>query len=143
MNIKHHFISSTILTLLLYPLIGFYSLWAFVGGYLIDFDHYLWSMYRNKSFSLIKAYKYHFGRHKQKNYEKDLLHVFHTWEFIVLMIVLSIISYTLKLEFFYYMFSITLLGMTLHLALDFGSLITMKHLDARAISLMGWIKRKR
>ncbi|MBT4576902.1 hypothetical protein HOB91_01035 [Candidatus Woesearchaeota archaeon] len=100
-------------------------------------------MYRNKSFSLPKAYKYHFGRHKKRNYEKDLLHLFHTWEFIALMILCTVSSYLLKLEFFYYMFSMTLLGMTLHLALDFGGLITMKHLDARAISLIGWIKRKK
>ena len=143
MNISVHLITSVIFTIGLYSLIGWYSLWALVGGYLIDFDHYLWTAYRLKSASLIKSYKYHFNRHKKKSYEKDLLHIFHTWEFFTFMIISAVTFYNLKLEFYYYMFLVTLLGMLLHVALDFTSLIQKKHLDARAISLIGWIKRNK
>ncbi len=143
MNIKHHFITSVILTIILYPLVGIYSLWAFVGGYLIDFDHYLWSMYSTGSFSLMKSYNSHFGRHKTKNYEKDLLHIFHTWEFWLIMVTGAISSYLAKLEFFYYMFSITFLGMILHLTMDFIGLFKIKHFDSRALSLLKWLHRRR
>ncbi|MDP3917455.1 MAG: hypothetical protein Q8Q42_04195 [Nanoarchaeota archaeon] len=141
MNISVHLITSLILAAILYPFIGLYSLWIIVGGYLIDFDHLLWTMYRLKSISIKKSYFYHYNRHKKKGYEKDLLHIFHTVEFWIFMILASIISYRLNLTFFYYMFLITFAGMILHLVLDFISLIKKDHLNARAISLIMWIKR--
>ena len=143
MNISVHLITSIIFSMGLYPLIGWYSLWAIVGGYLIDFDHYLWTVGKLKSLSLKKSYNYHFDRHKKKDYEKDLLHIFHTWEFFAFMIVSAAIFYNLKFEFLYYMFLITFLGMLLHVSLDFTSLIQKRHLDARAISLISWIKRNK
>lgn len=143
MNIKVHFITSLILTIVVYFFIGFHSLWIIVGGFLIDFDHYLWSVYSTRNFSLKKSYNYHFDRHKQKNYDKDLLHIFHTWEFCLVILAGVISSYVSSLTFFFYMFSMVLLGMILHISLDLTNLNKLKHLDARAISLFAWLNRKR
>tara|TARA_Y100000310_G_scaffold344360_1_gene456731 strand:+ start:6276 stop:6710 length:435 start_codon:yes stop_codon:yes gene_type:complete len=141
MNISIHFITSILLAAGLYQLIGLYSLWIIVGGYLIDFDHYLWTAFKDKSLSLKKSYHYHFNRQKNEKYERDILHIFHTGEFWTFMIIASIISYRNNWIFFYYMFTITFLGMLLHLTLDFTSILRAGHLNARAISLTGWIRR--
>ncbi len=143
MNISVHLITSLLLTIILFPFIGFYSLWIIVGGYLIDFDHLLWTAYKLKTYSIKKSYFYHYDRHKTKEYEKDLLHIFHTWEFWTFMIITAAIFYKLNIAFFYYMFAITFLGMLMHLLLDFTALIRTKHLDARAISWIGWMKRNK
>ena len=143
MNLKEHFVTSIILTVVMYFFVGWYSLWAFVGGYLIDFDHYLWSLYTTRSLSVKKAYKAHFGRHNNEDYERDLLHIFHTWEFWVVMVAGAIGSYLAGLIFFYYMFAITFLGMAMHLAIDFNDLFKKKHFDSRAMSFFAWLNRKR
>jgi hypothetical protein len=143
MNISVHLVTSLILTAVLYPLLGFYSLWIIVGGYLIDFDHLLWTAYKLKTFSVKKSYHYHFNRHKNTKYERDILHIFHTLEFWAFMIISAIISYNLGWTFLFYMFAITFLGMLLHLSLDFTNLIKNGTLDARATSLIGWIHRNK
>ncbi|MBT4057951.1 hypothetical protein HN992_01870 [Candidatus Woesearchaeota archaeon] len=142
MNVSVHFITSLILSLFLYPYLGLYALWILVGGWLIDFDHYLWTLFRLKTLSLKKSYHYHFDRHKDKHYERDLLHLFHTGEFWLFMILSSITSYYFNQKFLFYMFTITFLGMILHLSLDFTLLFRKKHTDARAISIIAWIKRR-
>ena len=143
MNVSVHFITSLILATSIYFQIGIYSIWIMVGGWLIDFDHYIWTIYKLKSLSLKESYYYHFNRHTDCNYEKDLLHIFHTYEFWIFMILATIISSKMNNLFFYYMFLITSIGMLLHLSLDFTMTIRKKHLDARAISLIRWIKRNK
>jgi len=140
MNISIHLITSTILTIVLFPFLGIYSLWILVGGYLIDLDHYLWTIFRLKSFSLKKSYNYHLNRCEKENYEKDLLHIFHTIEFYIFMLIASIILYNQK--FLFYMSTITLLGMIFHITLDITDLTKKKRLNARAISLIMWIIRR-
>ncbi len=143
MNISVHLATSLILSALFYPLIGLYSLWIIVGGYLIDFDHLLWTAYKMKSFSVKKSYHYHFNRHKNERYERDLLHVFHTIEFWIFIVLSALISYKMDWTFLYYMFLVTFIGMILHLSLDFILLIKDKHLDARAISWIMWSRRNK
>ncbi len=143
MNLKNHFFTSIILTVIMYFFVSWYAIWAFVGGYLIDFDHYLWSLYTTRSFSIKKSYNAHYGRHKKDDYERDLLHIFHTWEFWLVMVAGAIGSYLAGLKFFYYMFAITFLGMAMHLAMDFKDLHKMKHFDARAISFFAWLNRRK
>jgi hypothetical protein len=141
MNISIHFITSLILSISLYRFIGLNSLWILVGGFLIDFDHYIYTIFKLKSFSLKKSYNYHLNRHKRKDYQKDLLHIFHTIEFFVFMILMVLVFSILKIQQLKNMFLFTLLGISLHLILDFAGLIKIKHLDSRAISLIRWIKR--
>ena len=142
MNIRVHLITSVILASMMYFFVGFHSLWIIVGGYLIDFDHYLWYVYIRRNFSLKNAYYYHLDRHKQKDYEKDLLHIFHTWEFWLIVLAGAIGSYVENLEFFFYAFSMMLLGIILHISLDFTHLVRLGHLDARAISFFKWLNRR-
>jgi len=143
MNISIHLATSLILTAILFPFVGFYSLWIIVGGYLIDFDHFLWTAYKSKKYSVKKSYKDHYNRRYNPNYERDLLHIFHTVEFWIFMIFIAIVSNYFNFVFIYYMFTITFIGMLLHLTLDFTDLIKGHHLDARAISWIGWFKRNK
>ena len=54
-----YLVSGILLMIGLYPFFGFYSIFVFLATYFIDVDHYLWYVFKNKDFSLKKAYKYH------------------------------------------------------------------------------------
>ena len=136
-----HFVTSLVLGMILYPFVGLYSLWVFVGGFLIDFDHYVYSIFRFRSWSLQLAYDFHNDRHLTE-YERDILHLFHTLEFWVFMVVAAFVCYFLDWTFLFWMFALTFAGMVLHLFLDFFSLIKGGRVDARAISLVGWLRRR-
>ncbi len=141
MHLSVHFLTSAVLALVLWPFIGAYALWAIVGGFLIDADHLLWSVYTTKSFSVKRSYDYYIRHGKAKDYEHDLLHIFHTVEFWMFMIAATVFFYVVGNFFFLYMIAVTFLGMALHLALDFARLIKEGRVDARAISWIGWMKR--
>ena len=139
-----HFIVSLILAILLYPIYGLWSLSTFIGGFLIDIDHYFYYVIEKRKLSLIKCYK-DLTKESVKNkklFEKikkrplhinwDRLHIFHVWEFFVLAVLLSFIN---KLFF------ISLLGMILHLSLDFLELSLDRVYGRRAISFFYWMKR--
>ena len=141
MYVSVHFITSVILTGILYPFVGLYSLWVLVGGILIDFDHFLYTLVKFQNWSLTFSYEYHDDRLTDK-YERDVLHIFHTVEFWIFMIVAAIICYAANWTFFFWMFTLTFAGMALHLLLDFIDLVRIKKFDARAISLIRWLKRR-
>ena len=135
-----HFVTSIILTAGLFPLLGWHSLWAFVGGFLIDFDHYLYSFMKFKDTSIAKSYKYH-AEMTPENYEKDMLHLFHTVEFWIFMLVGAAVGIWLESRFIFSMFLVTFMGMVLHVMLDMVSMTKDKMLDGRAHSLIKWWKR--
>lgn len=108
MNISVHLIASAILTVALYPLYGINSLLVFIGGFLIDVDHWMWFVQQKKNFSILKAYNYHKNGDCQKAGVKPL-NIFHTVEFLVLVFILSLYST--------YIFIITL-GIYSHMFLD-------------------------
>ncbi len=130
------------ITIGLFPWIGWHSLWAIVGGYLIDADHVLWTGYKKGIYSIKKSYYHHLDRKKKKGYEKGVLHIFHTVEFVLWMVAMSYLMYVFQERWMFYMFAITLLGMIVHLTLDFTQLIHDKTLDARAISWYCWSQKK-
>ena len=140
-----HFLTSLVLAGIFYPFIGLYSLWIIVGGFLIDADHYLWSLFGHKQWSMKYSYTYHMeigmGLRPYQPYE--ILHIFHIVEFWIGMIVAAIITYALGWTFFFYMFAITFAGMMLHLTLDFFDLIKAKMVDVRAISFIHWLMIRR
>ena len=142
MNISIHLITSTILTLILYPFLGPYTIGILVGGYLIDFDHYLLTILKIKTFSIKKSYKFHYKRTEKKNYERDLLHIFHTTEFFIFMFLASIFFYITQQKFFFYIFTTIFLGMLFHITLDITDMFKKNIFDARAISIILWIKRR-
>lgn len=90
---------------------------VFFSTILIDFDHYLFYVYKKKSFNLKKAYKWYLKKEeKLSNLSKEQrkkfytsIYLFHNIEGIILLLVLSQIS-----KYFYYV----LIGILFHLALD-------------------------
>lgn len=109
MYVKDHFIVSIILSILLFSIFKWNVLLILVGGVLIDVDHYLLYYMKFKKFDLVKGYKYF----SEKDCWKELINslsIFHTVEFLILMIVLS---------FYYKLFILMVIGMVPHLIMDF------------------------
>ena len=141
MKISVHFITSAILTAILWPFIGLYSLWIMVGGFLIDFDHYLYAGFKWKMWDLKESYKFQVNWSKNPRKKNgEILHIFHTIEFWIFMITMSFISYRYDQIFLFYMFAITFSGMILHLILDGSHALYRNRLGERALSLLWWLK---
>jgi hypothetical protein len=111
MKLQIHFIVSFILALALFPFYGYYAILVFIGGFLVDADHFLYYLLRFKKFNLKKAYLYFEDVGKTRNlreYQRFFL-VFHFSEIIVLLVILS---------FFHKIFFIILIGLLSHIILD-------------------------
>jgi len=137
MLVPVHIILSAILSLILVPIFGIYSLLIFLGGVLIDVDHYLEYAVRKKDLSLIKAYKegmmfYRKSIRLGRPIRINVLHIFHTLEFLIIFMLLS---------FFSKIISILLIGILFHIVLDLGWLIKRKALKSRAHSFIGWLEK--
>lgn len=109
MYVRDHFIVSVILGVLLFPIFKWNILFIIVGGVLIDVDHYLLYYMKFKKFDLVKGYKYFSGKDCWKELINSLS-IFHTVEFLILMIVLS---------FYYKPFVFIVIGIVPHLIMDF------------------------
>jgi len=133
---RTHFIVSVIISLVYFPFFGWWSFLAIVGGFLIDVDHYIEFVIKFRRKDLFNAFfdavEFYKGNNCQ-NY-KDLLHIFHTFEFWVLYIVLSLI-YPFLLPFVFSIF--------VHLIMDFiGMWKDNVNLFQRAIFLSSWVMFK-
>lgn len=106
MNVKDHVIVSAIITLFIFPVYGWFSLLVFLGGVLIDIDHYLWWIFNRKSFSLKESY--HFFKDEYKGKE-DLTLIFHSIEFWLLSLVMV---YFFPILFPYF------IGLASHITMD-------------------------
>lgn len=97
----------------------------------IDLDHYFLYINRKKDFNLKRAYKYFLGYRRKK----EILLVFHTIEVFVLLIILTILSFS-------YFFPL-LLGFIVHCLFDLLYNITVKEKRyKRALSLILYLARK-
>lgn len=91
-----------------YSISLFHASLIFFSSFLMDFDHYLWWLKRYKILSLRKAY---FGNKKLlNNQDKPIMHIFHTIESHIFIVLLS---------FFLGVFFFILLGMLFHSITDF------------------------
>ncbi len=127
-----HFLVSLLIAVLLYPIFSWNVLMIFIGGVLIDVDHYLLYIYRFGKFSLKGCYKYHHVDVK-KNHHKDVfgaLLIFHTIEFLLLSAFLSL-YYTLALIF--------TVGLLAHYTLDIIERYRLEKSFITNPSLMAWI----
>lgn len=105
-----HFFFSLILAALLYPIFNWKVLLILAGSVLIDIDHYFWWICKYKKFNLIKAYTF-FMRNMEANDFTNvdgILIIFHTIEFLLIMIVLSFyfeyaLAFTIGLIFHYFL----------------------------------------
>jgi len=112
MKIWVHTVVSSIIALLLYPVFNWKVLLVLVGGVLIDADHYLYTIIKFKNLSIADSYNFHRDNTIQKKFKKikDILLIFHTIEFLIIMTILS---------FYSDIFLIITLGIILHYLLDF------------------------
>lgn len=133
MHLRHHFIASLILSILLFPIYSYQSLLVFVFGYFIDIDHYLWSIFKYGNFNFLDSYKYYRNRNIIK---RDVLNIFHVVEFWFLLAAIFIIF---KNDFFYPL----LIGLVVHLAMDFIYEKVKNIKGERAKSLIFWLKRNK
>ena len=106
MTFKRHFISTTILSVALFPLIKYRILWVLISGIFIDIDHYLWYVIRYNDWNIKHAVK-HFE--SDGNVDDPSIFIFHTMEFIVIIFILSLFYN----EFFY-----ILIGAVFHIIPD-------------------------
>jgi hypothetical protein len=106
MDIKDHLIISIIITIILFPFFGWFSVLAIVGGVLVDFDHYLWHIINKKTLSIRKAY--HFMKHKN-HANRNMTLIFHNIEFWIAKVILT----------YYFPFLLPLLiGIAAHMSMD-------------------------
>lgn len=82
----------------------------FLTAFFIDMDHYIYFIHKKKSLSLIRAYKYFLNLNKTLKKKIHLLFFFHTIEFFILLVILTIISFNI--------FFPLLLGFAIHYVLD-------------------------
>ena len=106
-----HVLSSLILAISLFPIFKWKVIIILISGVLIDIDHYFWYIYKHKRYSLLDCYRYYLIDVPSKNFEDVLgcLIIFHTVEFLLLMVTLSF--------YFTYAFIFTI-GLLLHYILD-------------------------
>jgi hypothetical protein len=106
---KKHIILGLIFSLLVYFIFHvtlFQVSLIFFASVFIDLDHYIFYVFRKKSFDLKKAYDWH--KNLPKNH-KPMTQIFHTVEFLVLVFMLS---------YFWYGFLFILIGMLFHSITD-------------------------
>lgn len=110
MKIYQHIIFSIIFLLILYPFFSYYSFIPFIASLLIDIDHYFYYIKTKKSLNIKSCYTF-FG--KFEKYEGPIiffLAIFHTYEFLIIMIILS---------FFNEILALITVGLIFHLILDY------------------------
>ena len=132
MKTSVHLIVSAILAAVLYPVFQWKVLLIFVGGVLIDADHYLWYIYKYKKFNLVDSYKFYLKNMEINDFTNvyGILLVFHTIEFLFIMVLLSFYN---KLALLF------TLGLLTHYVLD---IIFILHISKRFIanhSVIYWI----
>ncbi len=125
MLVKYHIFFGFILSLLiflLFPQIGwFYAVIIFLSSFLIDFDHYLWYVYKKKDWSLYHAIRFFHEKRalflkmklKERTKYKHVIMIFHgieCWTLLVLLI------------FVHKIFLFVLIGIGIHMILDFMDL---------------------
>lgn len=125
MDVSKHFIVNCILSILLFPTYGISSFLVFISGFLIDIDHYFWYALKFNDFNPKNSYTFHKER---RQLLIDRLHIFHVFEFWLLILILSLIFYIPTL----------IIGLVIHLVMDFSEMpIASKEL--RSTSLVFWL----
>lgn len=122
MLVKYHIaigLIASILIFLLFPQIGwFYTLVIFLSSVLIDFDHYLWYVYKKKDASLIRAVNFFYEKRdlflkmdkKERVKYKNVIMVFHGIECWILLVLLILV---------HKIFLFILIGVGIHMIFDF------------------------
>ncbi len=136
----------SLLLLFLFPqisLLGFFTIW--LASFLIDVDHYIFYVFHNKNFSLIKSHKWFMkesarslslSKEDRKNFSKQIPCIFHGIEAIIVLILLSLIN-----SFFLYI----LIGFIFHEILDFVHIVyygySLKHIGSQTYNLFAYLRK--
>jgi hypothetical protein len=114
MRMYKHVIYSLLVSLVLFPFVGWYALIVFLAGFLTDADHVFWCYLKFRDINLKRCKAYCQGLADDRNIKefKQVLLVFHTFEFWLLLAVSSL--------FFPFALYI-LVGALFHLVLDIYS----------------------
>lgn len=94
MKVSTHFFYSLILAVILYPIFSWKAALILAGGVLIDIDHYFWYVYKYKKINFLDCYKHYLERMDEHKIMENIgiLLIFHTIEFLSIMIFLSFYS---------------------------------------------------
>ncbi|NQV08740.1 hypothetical protein HQ529_02705 [Candidatus Woesearchaeota archaeon] len=109
MNLTIHLMTSIILGTSLFPAFGWKAVFVLIGGFFIDTDHYLFYLFKEKSFNLRNAYFYFKDKQNCENVLRNYVLPFHTMEALVVSAVLSL---------YFEIFLMVTVGMILHIILD-------------------------
>lgn len=122
MLVKYHIVIGlivSILIFLLFPQVGwFYALIIFLSSFLIDFDHYLWFIYKKRDINPLRAVKFFYEKRdfflklKQEDRDKykNIIMIFHGIECWILLALLILV---------HKIFLFVLIGIGIHMTLDF------------------------
>ena len=87
MKLYIHFIGSLVMAGILFPYYGLVSFLVFIGGFLIDIDHYFIYIRKFRSMDIRKAY--HYFMDSNHLIHQGTFFVFHSTELLLLGIILS------------------------------------------------------
>ena len=142
MRLKEHVVYGGILSIILAPIFGIYSVFFWVASFLIDADHYLEFLYKNgfrdwKAKNMYAYFEAVWRNAERKNFLD--MQILHTAEaFIILYILIKISGQTVAALILNSVFW----GMLFHIVLD--ALFSIKHkiLFKRAFSLTDYFIRR-
>ena len=139
MKARYHVLSGGIAASLLIPVLGVNSAFFFASSVLIDGDHYVDYLYRNrfKDFSVRRMFTFHerlFSRGKEKDFLG--LNILHTVEALVFIYAVSAFTDWLWLK-------AVLWGMLFHVIVDLIYLYRQGRLFRRSVSIIEYIIRWR
>ena len=127
---KSHILFGAIFAIFLYlifPITIIQTSLVFLSSFLIDFDHYIFGAIRKKTLNLKKLYFWHKSLGED---HKSIMHIFHSIEFIIILVILSYI-------FNFYLF--ILIGTLFHSILDLIEITYKNKWGCREFSLFRYL----
>ena len=127
-----HFIFTAFLAAALFPFFGWAALAAFLGGWLIDADHFLWWISTRKNLNIRQFFHYHNHEAPKCSYHSDDgdLYLGHTIEFLAVAI---------GAAFFHPLAQVFLIGLAGHYILDAIWLATAPKRIVLNHSIIWWV----
>ena len=133
MKVWVHFVFSLLISGILFQWFGWKVIFVLAGGVLIDIDHYLWYVYKYKKLSVYGAYKSYLDGLERMDFMANIgiLLIFHTIEFLIVMVGLS---------FYSTIFLLFTIGLLSHYILDFIFLYFIAKKVIANHSIILWVK---
>lgn len=143
---KTHFILGflfSIILLYIFPQIGIFGAGIILlSGFLIDADHYIFNIFKEKDLNLKNAYRWHLikgikmrklSKEERGNYKNEIL-ILHGFEPLIIILLFS---------FLWFPFIFIFIGFTFHLVIDVFEEIRLNHRIDKISVIYDIIKYKR